>query len=137
MSWCEHKWRVLFASLLACSVLITSTVYRSYSSQSIEIAVRQDNKQPIVYQPDTDNVTKHLTQEIDPTIFSDPKTKDKVTSLAKIIYSAKKHVRGSKTSDYLKQAILVMDSILKDLKVNTADLYERQSVKFYKVCAET
>ena len=83
------------------------------------------------------SVSQYLPVDIDPKILSDAKTIDKLTSLAKTIHKAKKHVRGSKTSDYLIHATLVMNSILKDLNISTGRLYERSSVAPKSVCTET
>ncbi|XP_045203383.1 uncharacterized protein LOC123556602 isoform X2 [Mercenaria mercenaria] len=61
---------------------------------------------------------------------------EKISSIAKSIHNAKKHVRGSKTSDFLKQTTEMIDSLLIDLNVNPASLYNRTIYEPKHVCPE-
>ena len=61
---------------------------------------------------------------------------EKITVIAKMINNAKKHVRGSKTSDFLKGASETMNSLLIDLNLNPEKLYNRTTYKPKHVCPE-
>ncbi|XP_060561512.1 uncharacterized protein LOC132721250 isoform X3 [Ruditapes philippinarum] len=65
-----------------------------------------------------------------------PTVVEKIKHIAKFIQTAKKHVRGSKTSDSLKQALETMDSVLVELGVNPETLYSRPINKPKNVCPE-
>ncbi|XP_060580882.1 uncharacterized protein LOC132737585 [Ruditapes philippinarum] len=81
--------------------------------------------------------SRHLPMHLDLDNLTEKGTKEKIIALAKVIYSAKKHVRGSKTSYYLNKAISIMNNILEDIKVDSKNVYERQSVKSKHICEES
>ena len=62
--------------------------------------------------------------------------KDKIAELAKKIYKAKKHVRGTKTSDSLTAAVNLVDTILEDLNINPLSLKGRPVVAAKTICPE-
>lgn len=62
---------------------------------------------------------------------------EKMIALARYLMKAKQHVRGFKTSHYLRKSISIMDSVLKDLNVNTSMIYQRKSVRSMHICSET
>ncbi|XP_060574539.1 uncharacterized protein LOC132732180 [Ruditapes philippinarum] len=61
---------------------------------------------------------------------------EKIKSIAKFMHNAKKHVRGSKTSDFLKRALLTMNFLLTDLGLNPDELYNRTTYPSKHVCPE-
>jgi hypothetical protein len=63
-------------------------------------------------------------------------SKEKLIALAKVIHNAKKHVRGSKTSDFLKKAISIVNTMLGDINVNPKEVYARRSEKSEHICGE-
>ncbi|XP_060585005.1 uncharacterized protein LOC132740964 [Ruditapes philippinarum] len=64
-------------------------------------------------------------------------TKEKISTAARLIHKANKHVRGSKTSGFLKDALHVIKLIMKELAVDEKALFERSSVKSKSVCPES
>ncbi|XP_045206601.2 uncharacterized protein LOC123558814 [Mercenaria mercenaria] len=61
---------------------------------------------------------------------------DKIVSIAKFIHNAKKHVRGSKTSDFLKEASGSMNDLLKILNIEQGKIYNRSVYEPRSVCSE-
>lgn len=64
------------------------------------------------------------------------KISEKIKSIARLIHNAKKHVRGSKTSDLLMKASQNMDSLLKIMEIDSSRLYERTTHVSRSVCPE-
>ncbi|XP_045212642.2 uncharacterized protein LOC123563739 [Mercenaria mercenaria] len=120
MSCFDYKWKVFLGSILVCMVLLATTVYRSYSDDKEPSPREWSNKLPFL----VGNIAKSGT-------------KDKITLLAKVIHNAKKYVRGSKTSDYLHEAISIMNYILQDINLDAERLYERSGAVSTSVCPET
>ncbi|XP_060587391.1 uncharacterized protein LOC132742901 isoform X2 [Ruditapes philippinarum] len=120
----DSKLKLFLGMILLCSFVVIPFVYSSYKMKPyVEPAVREWSRRLPMYL-DLDNITEKGTKE-------------KIIALAKVIYNAKKHVRGSKTSDYLNKAISIMNNILEDIKVDSKNVYERQSVKSEHICGES
>ncbi|XP_045211222.2 uncharacterized protein LOC123562671 [Mercenaria mercenaria] len=127
MSCVDYRWKIFLGSILTCLVILIATVDRPYTNvtYNIEPPVRDLSSQlDLRLYSDIGNITK-------------PETKEKIILLAKVIHNAKKHVRGSKTSDYLKIAITILNSILKDMNVDAKGLSERYNGKSAHICSET
>ncbi|KAK3597103.1 hypothetical protein CHS0354_021210 [Potamilus streckersoni] len=63
--------------------------------------------------------------------------RQKLVKTAQLMYKAKRHARGSKTSDSLKSAISLMEGILVHLQVNLTDLKSRPVKEAVNICPET
>ncbi|XP_060587395.1 uncharacterized protein LOC132742904 [Ruditapes philippinarum] len=120
----DSRWKVLLGLMILSSFIIIPYIYVSY-----EIRPYAD--------PTAGEWPSRLPIHLDLDKLTEKGTKEKIIALAKVIYSAKKHVRGSKTSDYLNKAIHIMNNILGDIKVDSKNVYERQSVKSKHICGES
>ncbi|XP_060585020.1 uncharacterized protein LOC132740973 [Ruditapes philippinarum] len=121
----ENKRRICFIFLGVASVLITVSSYMAYMELK-----------PVLFIPPRQRASK-LPDHINMKDIARQSTGVKVATLAKIINNANKHVRGSKTSGYLKDALSVMKHVLKDLNIDEKGLFERPSVKSENVCPES
>lgn len=62
---------------------------------------------------------------------------EKFMFLASVIHSARKHSRGSKTTDYLNTATSIIDDILEESEIDTEEVYRRQTKTSTNICPET
>ncbi|XP_060589904.1 uncharacterized protein LOC132745095 isoform X2 [Ruditapes philippinarum] len=90
----------------------------------------------------SEDKTAHLSSHL-PTIVEIEKIPQAGTyistqtiALAKLIRSAKKHARGSKTLDYLMQASDTMDALLTHMDINPESVYQRSLKTPTSVCPE-
>ncbi|XP_045215787.2 uncharacterized protein LOC123566028 isoform X2 [Mercenaria mercenaria] len=114
------KWKMFLCSIVACFIF-SIPVYRLYSNETY---LDSDWSSQLPLHFDIDDITKKGTGE-------------KITVLAKVIHSAKKHVRGSKTSQYLREAVSIINSILTDIIVDSENVYKRFNKKSSHICSET
>jgi hypothetical protein len=62
--------------------------------------------------------------------------KEQIAIIAKLIHQARKHVRGSKTADSLKEASDTMKSLLNKLEIDQTLIYNRSTYEARSVCPE-
>ncbi|XP_064625523.1 uncharacterized protein LOC135486572 isoform X2 [Lineus longissimus] len=62
---------------------------------------------------------------------------ERLKLMGKLIHNAKKHVRGSKTAAHLKNAMQIMNSLYKDMKIDPDQVYKRGVRPSKSVCPES
>ncbi|XP_045212636.1 uncharacterized protein LOC123563736 isoform X2 [Mercenaria mercenaria] len=124
MSGLDFKWKMFLGSMLACLVILIPTAYIPNSSY-------------IYIEPQPRNGSKLDSSHLDIGNIIKNGTKEKMITLARVINNAKKHVRGSLTSDYLQNAVSIMNSILKEIDVDIGNIYKRPSAKSTHICSES
>lgn len=120
--------KILIAFLVACVVLLTVSFYKYSSSYSNTLPISGDYRSL----PGIQKFAKELHGKT----LEQAATEEKLRMLADVIYNARKHVRGTKTSQYLKAAITIMNQILKDTNIDPNLFYERSSDVSTSVCPE-
>ncbi|XP_060608490.1 uncharacterized protein LOC132760519 [Ruditapes philippinarum] len=113
---------VVGATFLSIFIIYLYMYFTFEIEQNVEPAVR--------------SCSSNLPVFLDVKHSAEKDSKEKLIALAKAIHSAKKHVRGSKTSDFLKKAISIVNNMLGDINVNPREVYERRSVRSEHICGE-
>ncbi|XP_053392000.1 uncharacterized protein LOC128554713 [Mercenaria mercenaria] len=122
----ELNRKTCLCAIVAC-IIFSIPVYRS---------LLQNNHLETQKKLDSDR-TSRLPLQINIDDLAKSGTNEKITILAKFILSAQKHVRGSKTSQYLRDAVSVLNSILRDINVDSQKVFERFNMKPLHICSET
>lgn len=130
--WIRHR----FVVIIVCAIILVWMSFFSLMPSSLIQTNSRNLRADVVKMLYKRSLSDAYTTKVASTPGQPMEVIDKIKSIAKFIHNAKKHVRGSKTSDFLKQAIETMNTLLADMKIDPRSLYNRTVYEPVSVCPE-
>ncbi|KAL4229673.1 hypothetical protein ACF0H5_010061 [Mactra antiquata] len=136
--WRKVKLILILLGITSLSCLLISSAFISKYYTEVQVEDKGKVFDTIIQVRRDASVARTITNNTLPEEDGvDDEFKTKLKFVAKSIFEANKHVRGSKTSDYLKQAIKSMNDLLNSVGIDHKSLYKRSTHAPKSVCPET